>query len=216
VTSTLPSSPTTPKGQATRARLLRAAREEAIASGSRVEIAQVARRAGVVPSVVHRYFGSKAGLVSALIEEFFDRLHAEVLDVDLDDEGTWAQHEYLRLQRGVAFHFGDPLAPVLYAQLGREPEVVQTERERIATVVDEAAANIRRGQRRGELPRRLDPELAGAAMFGAMRQVMVVALARSPRPRQQRVVEVLWRQVAAAVGLDSSRTPGKSPAGRKR
>lgn len=209
MTSALPSPPTTRKGQATRARLLLAAREEAIAGGSRIEIAQVARRADVVPSVVHRYFGSKAGLVSALIEEFFDRLHAEVLDVDLDDEGDWAQQEYLRLQRGVAFHFGDPLAPVLYAQLGREPEVVQTERERIATVVDEAAANIRRGQRRGELPRGLDPELAGAAMFGAMQQVMVVALARTPRPSQRKVVGLLWRQVAAAVGLDPDQTPGK-------
>ena len=53
----------------------------------------------------------------------------------------------------------------------------------------------------------VDPALAGAAMFGAMRLVMVEALGRSPRPAPERVIEVLWRQVAAAVGLDTRIAP---------
>jgi AcrR family transcriptional regulator len=193
--------PLTSKGKATRERLLDCARQEAVATGGHLEIASVAERAGVVPSLIHRYFGSKAGLVSALIDNFFDRLHAEVLDVDLDGAGDWATHERLRLQRGVQFHYADPFAVVLYAQLAREPSVALSERARIDTVIAHAAANIRRGQRRGELPRGVDPELAGAAMFGAMQRVMVVALSRTPHPRPDRLVEVLWRQVAAAVNL---------------
>jgi hypothetical protein len=35
-----------------------------------------------------------------------------------------------------------------------------------------------------------------------MQRVMVTALGRTPRPRPDRVVEVLWRQIAAAVEID--------------
>lgn len=197
--------PSTPKGQATRQRLIDCARDHAIAHDGHVEIAGVARAAGVVPSLVSRYFGSRGGLLSALVDDFFDRLHAEVLDRDLDRHGDWAQHERMRLELGVRFHYADPFAAVLYSRLSREPEVAHTESRRIQTVIEHAAANVSRAQRRGELPKHVDPQLAGAAMFGAMTRVMVVALNRSPHPPPQRVVDVLWRQVAASVQIEPAR-----------
>jgi AcrR family transcriptional regulator len=203
-----PALPSTTKGQATYQRLIACARAEAIRTDGHIEIAAVAAAAGVVPSLVSRYFGSKAGLVSALVDDFFDRLHAEVLDLDLDSTGDWATHERLRLEKGVRFHYADPFAVVLYTQLSRDPEVARTETQRIAAVIQHAAHNIRRGQARGELPADVDPELAGAAMFGAMRQVMVAAMHRPRRPSAQRITEVLWRQVAASVHIDwQPRTP---------
>lgn len=194
--------PKTQKGRATRERLLACARDIAIANDGHVEIAWVAEAAGVVPSLVNRYFGSRSGLISALLDDFFGRLRAEVLDLNLDDRGTWAQHERIRLERGVHFHYTDPAAVVIYTRLSREPEVALTENRHIDRVVKRAAANIRRGQQRGELPSSIDPELAGAAMFGAMQRVMVTALGRTPRPRPDRVVEILWRQIAAAVEIE--------------
>jgi AcrR family transcriptional regulator len=152
--------------------------------------------------LVNRYFGSRAGLVSGLIDDFFDRLRHDVLDIDLDDRGTWAQHERIRLENGVRFHYADPAAVVIYTRLSREPEVAATENRHIDTVIKHAAANIRRGQKRGELPASVDPELAGAAMFGAMQRVMVAALSRTPRPRPERIIDILWRQVATAVDID--------------
>jgi AcrR family transcriptional regulator len=194
--------PATPKGRATRQRLLDVARRLALSTKGGVELAKVAEAAGAVPSLVHRYFGSKSGLVSALVDDFFDRFHAEVLDAKLDDQGDWSEHERIRLERGVRFHYAEPFAAVVYGSLARDPEVARKEAARIAFVVERAARSIRRGQRRGELPIGIDPGLAGAAMFGAMRLVMVEALARSPKPPAERVVEVLWRQVAASVGID--------------
>jgi AcrR family transcriptional regulator len=195
-------SPLTRKGHATRERLLAAARELAIASGGHFELAEVAEAAGVVPSLVHRYFGSKAGLVTALVDDFFDRFAAEVLDLALDDRGDWAHHERLRLEAGVRFHLREPFAAVVYGALAREPEVAQREARRTAAIVDRAARSIRKGQKGGELPVGVDPGLAGAAMFGAMRLVMVEALSRSRRPAADAVIEALWRQVAAAVQID--------------
>jgi AcrR family transcriptional regulator len=194
--------PRTQKGRATRERLLACARDIAMANDGHVEIAWVAEAAGVVPSLVNRYFGSRAGLISALLDDFFGRLRAEVFDLNLDDQGTWAQHERIRLEKGVHFHYTDPAAVVIYTGLSREPEVALTENRHIDRVVKRAAASIRRGQKRGELPSSIDPELAGAAMFGAMQRVMVTALGRTPRPRPDRVVEILWRQIAAAVDIN--------------
>jgi AcrR family transcriptional regulator len=194
--------PVTDKGQATRRRLLDAARERAIASGGHFESGDVARDAGVVPSLVHRYFGSKSGLVAALVDDYFDRFHAEVLDLDLDREGDWAHHERLRLEAGVRFHYREPFALVVYGALARDPEVARREAERVAAVVQRAARSIRKGQKAGELPADVDPGLAGAAMFGAMRLVMVEALTRTKRPPPERVIDVLWRQVAASVHID--------------
>jgi AcrR family transcriptional regulator len=194
--------PRTAKGRLTRERLITCARDIAIANDGHLEIAWVADAAGVVPSLVNRYFGSRAGLISALLDDFFDRLRVEVLDVDLDELGTWAQHERIRLEKGVAFHYNDPAAVVIYTRLSREPKVAWTENRHIDRVVKHAAANIRRGQKRGELPSSIDAELAGAAMFGAMQRVMVTALGRTPRPRPDRIIEVLWRQIAAAVDID--------------
>jgi AcrR family transcriptional regulator len=194
--------PRTQKGRATRERLLACARDVAIANDGHIEIAWVAEAAGVVPSLVNRYFGSRAGLVSALLDDFFERLRVEVLGLNLDNLGTWLQHERIRLEKGVNFHYTDPAAVVIYTRLSREPEVALTENRHIDEIVKHAAANIRRGQQRGELPSSVDPELAGAAMFGAMQRVMVTALSRTPRPRPDRIVDVLWRQIAAAVDID--------------
>ena len=82
--------PKTQKGRATRERLLACARDIAVANDGHVEIAWVAEGAGVVPSLVNRYFGSRAGLISALLDDFFGRLRAEVFDLNLDDQGTSA------------------------------------------------------------------------------------------------------------------------------
>jgi len=197
-----PAPPQTPKGRATRERLLTAARELAIRSGGQVELAAVAGAAGAVPSLVHRYFGSKAGLVGALVDAFFDRFQREVFDLDLAAEGDWAHHERLRLEAGVRFHYREPFAVVLYGALARDPEVARRESARIAVIVQRAARSIRKAQRLGEIPVGVDPGLAGAAMFGAMRQVMVEALTRSRRPAPERVIDFLWRQIAASVQLD--------------
>ena len=194
--------PSTPKGRATRQRLLDVARKVALATRGDVELTKVAEAAGVVPSLVHRDFGSKAGLVTALVDDFYDRMQAEVFDVDLDDRGTWAEHERIRLELGVRFHYAEPFAAVIYGALARDPEVARKETARNFIIAERAARSIRKAQRRGELPVGVDARLAGAAMFGAMRMVMVEALTRTPRPSAERVVDFLWRQIAASVGLD--------------
>lgn len=195
--------PSTTKGKATRDRLLAVAMEQAISSRGHVELARVAQQAGVVQGVVHRYFGSKSGLISAMVDDYYDRFHKQVLELYLNDTGDWAVHERLRLRMGIQFHYDEPLSAVLHSTFVRDPMVARKEAQRIDGVIDLTARGIIRAQRRGELPRHIDPELAGAAMFGAMQAVLSKALNRSRRPSQEELETILWRQVAASVGLDA-------------
>lgn len=194
--------PSTTKGKATRERLLAVAMEQAIASQGHVELARVARQAGVVQGVVHRYFGSKSGLISALVDDYYDRFHKQVLELYLNDAGDWAVHERLRLRMGIQFHYDEPLSAVLHSTFVRDPVVARKEAQRIDGVIDLTARGIIRAQRRGELPRHIDPELAGAAMFGAMQAVLSRALNRHKRPSPEELETILWQQVAASVGLE--------------
>ena len=195
--------PSTTKGKATRERLLAVAMEQAVASKGHVELAEVARQAGVVQGVVHRYFGSKSGLISAMVDDYYDRFHKQVLELYLNDTGDWAVHERLRLRMGIQFHYAEPLSAVLHSTFVRDPVVARKEAQRIDGVVDLTARGIVRAQRRGELPRHIDPELAGAAMFGAMQAVLSRALNRPRRPSPEQLETILWQQVAASVGLDA-------------
>lgn len=197
----------TAKGERTRQRLLEVATAELLDRGGHLELGSVARRAGISPSVVSHHFGSRAGLIGAVLEGFFERLHTTVLDLDLRALGDWPTREFERLRRGVRFHYEEPLAEVLYRSLSREPEVAAVEARRLRALIQQSARNVRSGQRAGDLPSGIDPTLAAASMFGAMREVVPVALSRNSRPSQKTVLNQLWRVTAAAVGLDPRSQP---------
>ena len=202
-----PASNVSSRAEGTRQRLLAVAEQELIASGGHLELTSVAREAGVVPSVASHHFGSRSGLIAAVVNGFFDRLHAEVLDLDLRATGTWFEREHERVRRGVRFHMTDPLAPAISGSLSRDPAVAAVELRRIEQVVAESARNIAAAQRTGELPKGPDPQLAAAAIFGAGRQVTLTALTADPRPAQRTVVELLWRLTVAAVTPTTGRPP---------
>ena len=189
----------TGRGAASRARLLSAAGEELVARDGHLEVASVAARAGTSVGLIYRYFGSRAGLVSAVVEDFYDRLDSAAMAVNPAPDADWAQRERLRTELGVGFHYDDPLAAVILTKLGREPEVAAVEARRIGRHVGLAARNIERGQQRGEIPPDLDAGIAGALVLGGMRQVLGEVLAREEPPPRELVVEEIWRLVVSAV-----------------
>jgi len=103
------------------------------------------------------------------------------------------------VERDVAFHYAEPLAPVVLGRLGREPEVAAVEARSIAREIELAARNLARGQRSGALPADLDPGLTGAMVLGGIRQALGAVLSRPEPPPPAVVAEALWRFVAAAV-----------------
>ena len=68
--------PQTRAAGATRERLLAAAVEVLLEGDGDFEMGQLAARAGVSNGLAYHYFGSKAGVLSAVIDDFYDRYSA--------------------------------------------------------------------------------------------------------------------------------------------
>ena len=189
----------TRRGAATRRRLLEAARTELVERDGALEVASVAARLPVSVGLLYRYFGSKAGLVAAVVDDFYDRLVAEVSAADAMTGADWAARERRRTELSVSFHYREPLAAVILSRLSREPTVAAVEVRRIARLVEDAARGLERGQRRGELPPDIDARTIGAMLIGGFRVAMGEALTRPVRPPQPLLVEELWRFVVHGV-----------------
>ncbi len=195
----------TRRGAATRQRLLQAAERELVERDGGLEVASVAARADVSVGLLYRYFGSKAGLVAAVVEAFYDRLQAEVTDVDPAPSTDWATRERRRMELSVAFHYREPLAAVILSKLSREPGVAAVEMRRIGRLVEEAARNVASAQRRGEIRGDADPRTMSAILLGGFRVAMAEALIRPDRPGERELTEELWRFVMGGVGADGRR-----------
>jgi AcrR family transcriptional regulator len=182
----------TPKGLATRQRLLDIARDELADHGS-IEIAAVAERAGVAPSVLYRYFQGKDGLVEAVVHDFWDQYAAEVFDVpvdaDVDPALTWMEGEVLRLRREVHFLYTHPLGRSVASGLLHEAAATRAGAIRQREQAQAAARNIRHGQRTGQLDPAIDAGLAGAAVIGALHAMLAEALGRDPAPAEHLVAD---------------------------
>lgn len=186
------------RGSAARKRLLAAAAEELVATGD-VEVAAVARRAGVSVGLPYRYFGTRSGLLNAVIADFYDRLDESVTDREFDGP-DWHARERARVDAWVEHLYDDPLSPVVLGRLGGDAETTGIGLQRLHRAIELGARNIARGQRDGELPADRDPELLVAAVLGGVHTAVVVALTRTPRPDRARVAAELWTFVAGAAG----------------
>ncbi len=195
----------TRRGAATRQRLLQAAEQELVERDGGLEVASVAARADVSVGLLYRYFGSKAGLVAAVVEAFYDRLQEQVTDVDPAPSTDWATRERRRMELSVGFHYREPLAAVILSRLSREPGVAAVEMRRIGRLVEDAARNVASAQRRGEIRPDADPRTVGAILLGGFRVAMAEALIRPDRPAERELTEELWRFVVGGVGVADAR-----------
>jgi AcrR family transcriptional regulator len=187
--------------------LLRAAAEELLERGGVLEVGPVAARAGVSVGLIYRHFGSKNGLLAAVVGDFYVRFDAEVLDGDPAPGAGWAERERRRTEMVIAFHYYEPLAPILLARLARDPEVAAVEARHLRVQVARGAQNVARGQRDGEIPQDIDAGIAAALILGGVRQALIEVLARRERPPREVLADQLWRLVAAAVRVDEEATP---------
>lgn len=184
----------------TRASLLDAARNELIEGNGALEVGRVAERAGVSVGLIYRYYGSRAGLLAAVAEDYYARYQAQVMAADpLPDSHDWLQREEQRVQRAVEFVYAEPLAALVLVSLAREPEVAALEARCIAANVRQGADNIRRGQAAGQLAAELDAELVSAMILGGLHQALLEALGRQPRPAPEPLARQLWHFIRGAL-----------------
>lgn len=183
-----------------RRRLLDAAAAALVENGGEFEMSEIAARSGASAGLAYHYFGSKSGLIFAVVDAFYDRYHA-VANERMDGKESWATRERRRLDNLVAFLVKDPLAPVILGTLSRTPEVAAAEAERTRVMIELSAKNIENGQRNGEIGANVDPLIAGAAILGGIREACAVALTQSKKPDREKLADNLWTFIAGAVRL---------------
>ena len=166
----------TDKGRRTRDRLLEVAGLELVERGH-VEVTAVAERAGVSVGLLYRYFANKDGLITALVDEFYDRYEAAVFAEAAPADVHWSDFERDRIAREVDFVFDDPLGRIIVGGPPSEPAAAHADARRLGRHIDMAARNIAHGVRRGEIDVSIDHRLAAASIIGGLRSCLAMALA---------------------------------------
>ncbi len=190
-----------PKGSkksSTRQTLLKAARESLMAGEGAAEMGEIAKRAGVSVGLAYHHFGSKAGLIAAVVEDFYAR-YTETVNARFGG-ARWVDRERARTAALVDFFLDEPFARTLLGPLGRSPEVVNAEASCMASMVELGARNIAMGQASGELDAGMDPALAGAFVLGGVRQCLTEALVNNQNPERETLAAMAWRHIAQALG----------------
>ena len=188
------------RGAETRTHLIEAAGGALIEGEGDFEMGELARRAGVSDGLPYHYFGSKAGALSAVIDDFYDRYYG-VVNQDLDGGAPWPEREFRRLQAWIAFLFSEPLAPIVLGKMGRTVQVAGVETTRQDQLIGLARRNIETGQQSGEIPKAIDAGIAAAAIIGAIRQAASHAFAEAKRPEPRVLTDQLWALISGALGL---------------
>ena len=188
------------KSEATRARLVAAVSEALLAGGGDFEMSQVARIASVSDGLPYHHFGSKAGALSAVIDDFYDRYYA-VVNQPLDGSRPWPEREFERLQSWLAFLDHESLAPIVLGTMGRTAQVAGLETARQDELIGLARRNIELGQQAGDISERIDAGIAAAAIIGAIRQAASQAFQDPATPAPSALTDQLWGLIAGALGL---------------
>jgi len=166
-----------------------------------LEMGQVAEKAGVSVGLAYHYFGSKSGMLGAIIHAFYDRYN-QVANQYIDPDITWGVREKNRLMAVVEFLYNDPMAPVILGKMARTNQVAAVESARHEEMIEMAIRNINSGIKRGDIGSHIDPTIAGAAITGAIRSGIMHAMGMRPRPDPAKLTHQLWGMIAGALDIE--------------
>ncbi|MEO1658334.1 MAG: TetR/AcrR family transcriptional regulator [Pseudomonadota bacterium] len=183
-------------------RLIEAAEAELMESGGHIEMLAVAKRAGVSVGLAYHHFGSKTGLIAAVVDRFYGPLRDITFSNENPDGLDWRGREKARAREMIDYHYGHPFAPLVAGRLGREPQVLDLERDHRDALLAEGARNLRAGQRQGVVDPNLDPEMAIGMLMGGLRLAIDRAILSTPRPDRHELHEQVWRFIEGALGMN--------------
>lgn len=184
----------------TRALLLQAAREELIEGNGDLEVARVAKRAGVSAGLTYYHFDNKSGLLNAIVGDFYATMDDKILALPFEG-ATWAEREKARVHRMVEFFYQDPVAILVATRLRTDPAFAADEAGRTRRINELGARNIAQAQRNGEIDSSRDPLLLVSMILAGVTEGVRTALSANP-PMPLAVAQAqIWTYVALAAGV---------------
>ena len=185
-------------------KLLQAAEDELIASNGQMEMSAVAQRAGLSVGLAYHHFGSKAGLIAAVVDRFYEPLRAISLGTAIPLELAWEAREQARTEAMVDYYFDHPLAPLIAGRLAREPEVLDIERTHLEALLALGAKNIRQGQKQGVVDATLQPAVTVSLLMGGLRLALDQAVLAETRPPRPETKQQIWQFIRHALRLSDN------------
>lgn len=193
-------------------RLIRAAQEELIQGRGVLEMQAVAKRAKVSVGLAYHHFGSKAGLIAAVVETFYNRLEEVAFNPARLVSPDWAGREKERVAAYISFHYDHPFAPIVVGPLSRAAEVLDVELAFTKRQLTAGAYNLRAALREGAIPGDFDPRLTIALMIGGIRQALIGALVSGKRPDRGELTEKIWVFISGALRLPEGTAAARTAA----
>ncbi len=196
-------SPATRRNPKTTKRRILAAAQQLLADGDgNFEMSWVAKAAGVSQGLAYHHFGSKEGLLTAVVNDFYDRVEASVLMARLDGYDDWEQRERERMRRYIEFLLHDSLGVTVITRLARTPAVAVVAAERWDRLVTAGSRNIAEGQARDIVRAEQDSTLLAAMVLGATRSA-VARVISSAEPRDAgQLADSIWGFIRLGLDLE--------------
>jgi AcrR family transcriptional regulator len=189
------------------AAIIAAARQAASEGGmGAVQIASVARRAGIAAGTVYRYFPGKTDLIAAVLAEISGREIAAVRRAADNAPGPLSalactiMSFAARVLRDRRLAFAAIAEPV-------DAELDPIRLKFRKALADEFATRVRAAISGGHLPDQ-DAALAGVAVLGLLVEGTIGPLAPSPAGRERELVQSLALVALRALGLPDPRARG--------
>ncbi|MCI5043225.1 MAG: TetR/AcrR family transcriptional regulator [Aquisalinus sp.] len=197
-------------------RLIQAAEAELIENNGHMEMLAVAKRADVSVGLAYHHFGSKAGLLAAVIDSFYAPLReisfGEAVPVRLD----WVTREKTRVRAFIDYFYDHPFAPLVAGRLGREPEVQDIEKAHLHALLEEGARNLSQGQKQGIVSRDVTPAIVIGLLMGGLRQAIDSAVLADTRPSKEELHHQIWRFFEGGLGLTTEIETSEGGIGHER
>ena len=166
-----------------------------------LEIGDVSKRAGVSKALAHYHFGNKAGLLNAVVADFYTRLDDAIVAVPYEGD-RWIDRETKRIHDLVRFFYDDPVAPLVVGSVQSDPSLGPESLDRARRINRLGALNIAQAQRDGEIASSHDPALLVAMILGGVMAGLSEALMMSSRRDADALASEICSFVVRAAGIE--------------
>jgi AcrR family transcriptional regulator len=173
-------------------KLLEAAEIELITNNGLLEISGVAARAEVSVGLAYHHFGSKTGLISAVVDNFYTPLRKIAFGEAIAPDLPWLEREKKRTSALIEYYYSHPLAKLITGRLARESEVLDIEQSHMNAMLVEGARNVAQGQRLGVVNSHLDPKSTVAMLLGGITLAIQFAIQSDDRPSKEILLKQIW------------------------
>jgi TetR/AcrR family fatty acid metabolism transcriptional regulator len=147
------------------------------------KVSQIADQAGVADGTIYLYFKSKDELLISLFEDRMDRvletLRGALEAQDLDITARLRKMIELQLE---LIEQNPEMAEVITVELRQSAKFIREyHNPKFAEFLRLIAGTIALGQKRGELRADVDPQFVARALFGALDEISLAWIVRTPR-----------------------------------